>query len=523
MKKTKLYLWGLLLLLLGIINSCRNDHLQDLQVRNNEQNAKLTSKIISLSQSPHKARLITELNQTKSLMSKTSTNALGKSVIYGDSISINTDEVIFMQNGNYHNYIFRIDKNNPTLGEPFDNLLLTPLPDGSYKEFLIQYYITEQEKQLFLSGIWKIPTSRIKMTELTAGTYNNGQLVQAMSQNCVWTTVVVAYTPCSQDVHFNGEGSSQCDAAIKSQPVYGSYWKCESIDDNPPPGNDPTFPGGNTGGGGGSGSGTPCTTCPTTTTPCVQVPTDPNQPSTGIGDDGCEFIDPFIPNLPHPSTQNPCNKLKNLFATDKANVKPLITGGMYDYINNSSVGEGGIYLQKDALGSFTNEVAPYTGTNSLPPKWDGNYYSIIHTHPNSAYPMFSYSDLVVMYMLEMKGATHNKGAASFILVCEDDNGVKQTYAVVFEAIGLLMEDVWNNPSLAGCSMKEKIAELDKRLEYLYKEEEKKANPNYERAFLQFCFGTNIGLYKANSDLTNWSKLSIAENSETAVVTPTNCN
>ena len=57
----------------------------------------------------------------------------------------------------------------------------------------------------------------------------------------------------------------------------------------------------------------------------------------------------------------------------------------------------------------------------------------------------------------------------------------------------------------------------------YDEEINKDNPNYERVFLQFNFGTNIGLYKANSDLTNWSKLSINEDSDTAIVNSNDCN
>ncbi|HEX7869018.1 MAG TPA: hypothetical protein VF455_02805 [Chryseobacterium sp.] len=234
-----------------------------------------------------------------------------------------------------------------------------------------------------------------------------------------------------------------------------------------------------------------------------------------------------MPNVPLLTRNNPCQKLNNLFDPTKANVKTLITEGMYDYINNSSVGEAGVYLKKDANGAYVNEVAPYTGTASLPPKFGGNYYSIIHTHPKSTYPMFSYSDLTVLYKLEMEALSHNRRQSSFLLVCEDDNGVKQTYAIVFESSGLLMEDVLNKPELAGCTIKQKIDALDKKLKEMYDAEYNNDTPNYkpnyERVFLQFCFGTNIGLYKADSNLTNWSKLTIATDSETAIVTSTNCN
>ncbi|WP_439480677.1 hypothetical protein [Chryseobacterium aquaticum] len=235
------------------------------------------------------------------------------------------------------------------------------------------------------------------------------------------------------------------------------------------------------------------------------------------------------PNVPTKGGTSPCQRLKNLVDPAKANVKTLITGGMYDYINNSSVGEAGVYLKKDANGAYTNEVAPYTGTASLTPKFGGDYYSTIHTHPKSTYPMFSYSDLVIMYKLEVLAAVHNKKQSSFLLVSEDINGVKQTYAVVFESTGLFMEDIWDMPEFAGFSLKQKVDALDEKLRLAYDNELLKTNsdpsyqPNYERVFLQFCFGTNIGLYKADPNLTSWSKLTIATNSDTAVVTPTNCN
>lgn len=87
-----------------------------------------------------------------------------------------------------------------------------------------------------------------------------------------------------------------------------------------------------------------------------------------------------------------------------------------------------------------------------------------------------------------------------------------------------MEAAWaNTPENAGCSRQQLIKQMDANLKLKYDEESEKSSPNYERAFLQFNFGTNIGLYKANSDLTNWSKLTISENSDTAIVTPINCN
>ena len=248
----------------------------------------------------------------------------------GDSATIDTNRVIYIENQNYHSYIFRIERNKVVAGDPIDNLMLTPNGDGTYKEYLIQYYLSEQELQKVNQGTLTIPTNRINMFELLPGTYNNGQLVQELSQNCVWTTVFLGYTTCSENVHSNGEGPSQCSAGTRSQPVYGSYWRCESIDDTPFPGN-PSLPGGDEGGNGGGGgsTGPPCNSCPPPS-PCIEIPTDPTQPSTGIGDDGgCIIGIPIIPNLPNPKS-TPCDKIKKVGknSVTKNAMKHLKTGMM---------------------------------------------------------------------------------------------------------------------------------------------------------------------------------------------------
>lgn len=86
-----------------------------------------------------------------------------------------------------------------------------------------------------------------------------------------------------------------------------------------------------------------------------------------------------------------------------------------------------------------------------------------------------------------------------------------------------MEQVWAKPEYVGLTTQEKIDNLNRKLENMYKKEELKSNPDFERVFLQFNFGANIGLYKANTDLTGWSKLTIDSNSDTATVSTANCN
>lgn len=138
--------------------------------------------------------------------------------------------------------------------------------------------------------------------------------------------------------------------------------------------------------------------------------------------------------------------------------------------------------------------------------------------------MFSWTDIYNLYLLEMNAALpFNNGMSSFLLVCEDSSGVKQTYAIVFENIGAMIEDVLDDPSNIGLTPKQICEKMDDELKVYYDDELTKGTKNYERAFLRFNFGTNIGLYKANDSLTNWSKLNINENSDTVVVNSVDCN
>ncbi|KQT33043.1 hypothetical protein ASG22_17635 [Chryseobacterium sp. Leaf405] len=342
---------------------------------------------------------------------------------------------------------------------------------------------------------------------------NRGDYTGTLVQDENSKMMVIDATTCTTVYHCTHHGEGSCDhcsvcetttCTTNSIPIF--------IDE----GTD--FPTGNdTPGTGGGGTGTGTGEGPTN--PGPGQPKDPCASASAFYrlNTGCLGTGGGI-DLP----PNPCRKLKDLLDPTKANLKPLITGGMYSYINNSSIGETGIYLQKDSAGNITTEIAPFTDKKEVPVKSSALYYSAVHTHPNNAYPMFSWTDIYNLYQLE-ENATYFNHGATFLLVCEDANGVKQTYAIAFENLGTMMEDILNNPKYAGCSIDEIREDMDKKLKIAYDEEIDKDNPNYERVFLQFNFGTNIGLYKANSDLTNWSKLSINEDSDTAIVNSVNCN
>ena len=217
---------------------------------------------------------------------------------------------------------------------------------------------------------------------------------------------------------------------------------------------------------------------------------------------------------------NPCEKLKNLFDPAKANIKPNIVNDLQPNIAVNPSGEKGVLLTMSPEGATTNFVISPTQTNSVNILAGGNRYSAIHTQPLDTYPMFSWSDVVVLNSLNNHAAPHNQGMASFLLVCQDDNGDFQTYAIVFDPDSLneTIDQFINNPENIGCTVKE----ISDKMDEVLGEEYRKDN-NYERAFLKFMLNSNVSLYKANSTLTNWSKLSLSNNSATARVISKNCN
>jgi hypothetical protein len=229
------------------------------------------------------------------------------------------------------------------------------------------------------------------------------------------------------------------------------------------------------------------------------------------------------PIVPVRNKISPCQRLSNLLDPAKANVKPLITGGMYDHINNNPTGEGGVNLKRDANGSYSSDLSSYTSTNMANIKAGGYYYAGIHSHPNNTYPMFSWSDIYVAYKLIINSTSANRPHSALLLVCEDDHGVKQTYAITFENIGMMIEDTMGNIEFLGMTDKQIVKKLDDKLKEAYDKESKKTNPDYESVFLQFNFMTNIGLYKANSSLTGWENLYIETGYPNAPVKSKNCN
>jgi hypothetical protein len=113
-------------------------------------------------------------------------DAQGKMVNYANGVSIDTDNVIYIENGaDFHTYTFNVKRANAPETAPLENLLLIPETDGSYKEFLVTYNFTTQEREEVRNGEPVDTKGKTTITELAKGSFNSGGHLAKMS--CNWT------------------------------------------------------------------------------------------------------------------------------------------------------------------------------------------------------------------------------------------------------------------------------------------------------------------------------------------------
>ncbi|WP_123906949.1 hypothetical protein [Chryseobacterium sp. HMWF035] len=215
----------------------------------------------------------------------------------------------------------------------------------------------------------------------------------------------------------------------------------------------------------------------------------------------------------------PCEELKNLYKPAKANIKPSITTLQGKL---SEPNENGKNLVKDQNGVYSSPDLPVGTDLQITIKVGNEYYGSIHTHPYpGAVPMFSWTDVFTLQRFYQDTYNTNLKDVVIILVCKDDNGVKQTYALKIDNPNMLYDaivhDSTNNvPNLNNDTTIEEItSKMDEKLTLLYYQKK----PNREGTFLERFANFGISLYKADEDLTTWNKLIL----ENGIVKPIPCN
>ncbi|WP_147474510.1 hypothetical protein [Chryseobacterium nematophagum] len=279
----------ILIALASFLSSCRNnDILMENEIPNSSSKFQLISKTISLDQSKHKIILNNTLKKVQRNIQ--TMNLLGK-VVDGD-IYIDTDNITYIENGlNYHTYTFNLVRDHSSDHSPLENLVLTPLPDGTYKELLVSYNLTKQEKQILKAGGYIDIRGKETITELSDGILTSASKGSEMT-SCGF---VETYTirGCS-DVHngistHNENNTSEwgnCKADRKPGVHMTMTYRCDFINDTNNPGT-----GGGDGGSIGDGSGT-YVPGGGSTTPCNGngIATGPFNPTENLGEGNCTGI-----------------------------------------------------------------------------------------------------------------------------------------------------------------------------------------------------------------------------------------
>jgi len=382
--KKNLFLRLCLMMAVAIfIYACRTDHLPENEISyNNSSKFQLTSKRISLSESKHKEKLVTELGKAEAnfkVLSKINVN--GRVIDYGNGVSIDTDDVAYIENGSdYHTYTFHITRENAPANAPIENLVMSPLPNGGYKALLISYLLSQQEKQIILNGGDVDTKGKSLVTDLGNGTFSD---IMGKSQDCGYIEEK-AYTICSENVHYHGE--TNCNADVKSQLITVYLWVCTDVNDG-----DGNTGGGHTGNnnGGGVDSGNPAGNTPTEPCNGNGVATEPVDPINNTGNGTCTGIPTDIL-LPHPNTVDPCKKTKaSVTATDNLLKEQSISTEVQSLENHAanSFTEYGMAIIN--TGTTTIAQDPYTnndpsnpGSVSITIPSVGDYIASAHTHPD---------------------------------------------------------------------------------------------------------------------------------------------
>ncbi|MDR2236639.1 MAG: hypothetical protein LBE92_10985 [Chryseobacterium sp.] len=291
--------------------------------------------------------------------------------------------MIYIENGSdYHTYTFNIVRENAPESAPVENLLLSPLPDGTYREFLVTYYLTEKEKQSIRSGSGIPLKGKSEIIELAKGSFGN----PLGKESCGYETVDV-YIPCATGEHtadnVGSWGGCQWQKEGFAGPKHYSLvaYVCTGSPDDP--GTSNPSPGSGSGGGGSGSSGGGGSSEP----PCEVSP--PLKPQLGLTDEnGCPIGTPTLPNLPDPN--NPCEKTKSILQNPKVktNIEALEQ-------KSKTIGEQFFLYKQDDTASDIIEGDEHSANLS---GYKG-YKGIYHNHTPNGVSMFSVRDIKTLYQI----------------------------------------------------------------------------------------------------------------------------
>ncbi|WP_306620900.1 hypothetical protein [Chryseobacterium ginsenosidimutans] len=479
--------WLFLLTVFGcMLQSCRNEDLYLGTENDKPSYSGITSKTL------HRRDIdrVPSLSQTLQSVTYTGKNSSAK--IYTDDkegFTVNTEEFMLVEdNTGMKCYTFRVQREQEN--DLLENLLVTDKGDGSLYTYLVQYN-QEYQKGRFSSAPEMRDLIEKNLKIIPLGIKKEGEIFGKIASNvCMGVTTVWVEEPgtnCESGDHtfMDGDACIYWEHLGMALPGVGGHYVYTMYDNC------------STQGSGGS-VGTVGTTGPYV--------------GGSIGD---IYIYP----------PDPCEALKDLYKPAKTNIKPAITylqgklgetvefgKTLIKYPNPTPNTSPDVYENQENTQSTNTEV--FTGRG-------GPVYGSIHTHyyPGLV-PMFSWKDMKALYQYYSETNDENIDKVVMVLVCKDDNGQNQVYAIKIDDPNTLYDALQNDaiqniPDLAGMTSVNIAKIMDDDLTKLYT----KNYPEREKTFLDRFANFGISLYKADENVTTWDKLII----ENGIVTPKPCN
>jgi len=380
------------LLLIGLLftlNGClKDDFSEDVESTEviTKNNPKYIIKTLHREEIRRNQNLVNKLKQNI-FISPFGENTAGRNT-NTDSLNITIDEsyAIYIEtaDGSYHSYTFKaIDNAQPEL---MKNFILSLKEDGSYKEILTSYYLTEQDLEYYRqTGSLDFDTSII-YSNSTAFSANidvySRELMPDLNSSCYDYDLG---TSCSGSQHHTWEERFQCPIFLgtvtgtpPSQPILNLDLNCAdnggSDSGDTGDGTDDGVPDGDGNNNGGGGDGNP----EGNEDPVITIPI---------------FEDPTV------DEQN-CAALYNFTTSSYSQDEFNFLEGQVD----AGIEKGFVVKADPEFPGFSTD--PIQSTNDceeIPLPFNTIIYAVMHVHPtgcgNGTQPMFYTGDLNTLYKL----------------------------------------------------------------------------------------------------------------------------
>lgn len=464
MKKMK-FLKTLTFLYLFSLFSCSEDFYENTINRNDIKVSH--KKFENLLKDKKFSKVLTEVIVNKNKISSNSRTIMEQQ--YG--FNITNQPVNVIENDSITSYTLFVTREN-TPSNVIENLIIQTNNNNpnDTKAFLIKYTSNVDINENFDMSNFQGTKSILPIIYNINESDTTGKLVYV--ETCWNVTSWYCYGP---------GGHSTSEGCTMGFPITSQNCMTTSYDD-----------GTGSGGGGGTSSGSGGTSS-------GDVFTAPH----GGGSGGNEAI----------STLNDdCSSLMKMNTVSRNKLKSL----KIDAINGNDGGEYGLSFKHDASGNCLQPVdLQHSPKLLINIPFGNNIYGAAHTHPQSALPMFSFSDVLTLQKLYSQCDPEYSADVVFMLLNNDGSA----YAIKvnnLQALKQLTNNYLTETKMIG--RQEQIKKADEAFgRYL------KNSTNLERGFLEFFPSNALSMYRVTGDFTGYTKLSLPENTSSSIIDKTPCN